>query len=69
MTTTKVSIRFSSLSNLWAFRIDIGVNEFAMNLAELTITCQCSKEEIELAKSRYNGNVAELVKETTYKYL
>jgi hypothetical protein len=64
MVTTKVSIRFTSLNNLWAFRLEIDANEFAMNLAELTITCECSKEHLELAKSKYHARVVELVKDT-----
>ena len=64
MSKSKVIIRFTSLNNLWAFRLDIGANDFAMNLAELTITCECSKEHIELAIGKYNGKVVERVKDT-----
>ena len=63
MSTSKVSIRFTSLTNLWAFRLAIGANEFSMNLGELIITCHCTKEHIELAQSKYNGKVVSEVKE------
>lgn len=57
MTTTKVSIQFTSLTKLWAFRMAINVNVFEMNMSELTITCECSKEHIQLAVDEYNGRV------------
>ena len=63
MTISKVSIRFTSLNNLWAFRLDISAYEFSMNMAELTLTCQCSAEHIQLAKEKYNGKVVGHVRE------
>jgi hypothetical protein len=61
MSTSKVTIRFSSLNSLWAFRLAINTNEFTMNLAELTITCQCTKEHIKLAQTQYHGKIVERV--------
>jgi hypothetical protein len=63
MSTSKVTIRFTSLTNLWAFRLAIQANEFKMNLAELTIICECSKEQIKLAQNRYHGQIAERVQQ------
>lgn len=54
---SRVSIRFTSLTKLWSFRMDIHVNVFEMNIAELTITCQCSEEDIKLAENKYGGKV------------
>ena len=63
MSTSKVTIRFTSLTNLWAFRLAIHANEFKMNLAELSINCECSKEHIELAETQYCGKIVERVQQ------
>ena len=63
MPKSKVSISFTSLNNLWAFRLAINANEFTMNLAELTISCECTKEDIELAQRQYQGQVVESVRQ------
>ena len=54
---SRVSIRFTSLTKLWAFRVAINVNVFEMNMSQLTITCQCSEEDIKLAENKYGGKV------------
>ena len=66
MTTEKVSIRFTSLTALWAFRLEIQVNHFEMNLKELTINCKCTKEHIDLANEKYNAVVQRLEQETNF---
>jgi hypothetical protein len=65
MPTSKVSIRFTSLTNLWSFRLEIQANIFELNMSEMIITCQCSEEHIRLAKEKYNGKLVEHVKEET----
>jgi hypothetical protein len=64
MNKTKVSLKFTNLSNLWAFRLAIDVNVFEMNLSELMITCDCTREHIQLATEKFGGRVVELKKET-----
>ena len=59
MQKSRVSIRFTSLTNLWAFRLAIDVNVFEMNMSQIMITCECAKEDIELATSKYKGKVVE----------
>ena len=59
MTWTKVTIKFTSLTNLWAFRSAIAVNIFEMNLSEISITCDCTKEDIELAEQKFKGKLIE----------
>jgi hypothetical protein len=63
MNKTNVSIRFTSLTNLWAFRREIDINLFEMNLSKLMITCECSEEEIQLAIEKYNGKLIDAKKE------
>ena len=63
MSTSKVTLRFTSLTNLWAFRLASAMNKFEMNLAELIITCECSKEQIELAIKEFKGKVIATLKE------
>lgn len=62
-TTSKVSIQFTSLTNLWAFRKAINVNVFEINMYQVTITCECSNEQVHLAVTEYNGHVIELKKQ------
>ena len=59
MSARKVSIQFTSLGNLWNFRLAIQANIFEMNLAKLTITCDCAEEHIALAMKQYKGRIVE----------
>jgi hypothetical protein len=68
MKKTRVSIQFTSLGNLWAFRMAIEANVFEMNMSKIMITCECSKEQIALAISEYKGKLVE-VKEEAWKDL
>lgn len=63
MSKTRVSIQFTSLTKLWEFRMAIDANVFEMNLHELTITCQCTEEQIELAVQKYNGKIVKAKKQ------
>ena len=63
MSTSKVTVRFTNLNNLWAFRLASAMNKFEMNLAELSITSCCSKEQIELAIKEFNGKIVATVNE------
>ena len=63
MTHSKVSIKFTSLASMWAFRMEINANIFEMNVAQLTIKCDCSEEHIKLAIEKYNGKIVEALKE------
>jgi hypothetical protein len=63
MTKTSVSIQFTSLTKLWAFRMAIRANVFEMNLSQLTITCQCTAEDVALAAEKYNGKIVETKKQ------
>lgn len=64
MSKSKVTIQFTSLTNLWAFRTAIAVNVFEMNMSEISITCECRKEDIELAIEKYKGRLLETQKAT-----
>ena len=59
MSTSKVTIKFTSLINLWAFRTAISVNRFEMNVSDISITCECTREHIALAVEKYKGIVLE----------
>jgi len=63
MSTSKITLCFTNLTNLWAFRLASEMNKFEMNLAELSITCYCSKEQIELAIQEFNGKIVATAKE------
>ena len=59
MSKSTVTIKFTSLINLWAFRTAISVNRFEMNVSDMSITCECTKEHIALAIEKYKGIVLE----------
>jgi hypothetical protein len=59
MQKTKVTIKFSSLTNLWAFRMVIDANIFEMNMSQISITCECTEEQVQLAIEKYNGKLIE----------
>ena len=61
--TEQVSLRFPTISALWAFRLEINAQVFEMNLQLLSITCECSKEHIELALTKYKAAVVNSKKE------
>jgi hypothetical protein len=63
MQQERVTIRFTSLTKLWEYRLAINANIFEMNLNRLTITCYCTEEHIQLAISEFNGKVVEYTKE------
>jgi hypothetical protein len=67
MQKTRASIQFTSLTNLWAFRMAIAVNVFEMNLSKIMITCECSNEDIELAINQYKGKLVEIKQEAPEK--
>ena len=60
MKKERVSIRFTSLTSLWGFRTEIEANVFEMNMSQITITCECTPANIELAINKYRGKLAEL---------
>lgn len=60
MQKSKVSIQFTSLTKLWSFRMAINANVFEMNMAQIMITCECTKEQIHMAVEVYEGKVVEL---------
>ena len=63
MTWSKVTIKFTSLTNLWSFRSSIAVNVFEMNLSEISITCDCTPDDIQLAVEKFHGRVLHEKKE------
>lgn len=63
MQKTKVSIQFTSLIKLWEFRMAIDANVFEMNMSQIAITCECTKEQIDMAMEIYNGKLLEAKKE------
>ena len=55
--TEKVILKFATVSSLWSFRLEINAQVFEMNLQQLSITCECSKQQIELAVNKYKASV------------
>ena len=45
----------------------IAVNVFEMNLSKIMISCECSKEDIELAINQYKGKRVEIKQEAHEK--
>ncbi|MGN6163706.1 MAG: hypothetical protein ACTHOF_04120 [Flavisolibacter sp.] len=63
MNKKRASIQFTSLTKLWEFRMVIKVNVFEINMKDITITCQCTQEDIDLALQQYKGKVVATIKE------
>ena len=63
MQKTKVSIQFTSLTKLWQFRMAIDANIFEMNMSQIAITCECTKEQVDMAETIYNGRLLKTKKE------
>lgn len=59
MEKTKVTIQFTSLTKLWEFRMAIDANIFEMNMSKIAISCECTKEQIDMALKVYNGKLFE----------
>ena len=55
--TQKVILKFATVSSLWSFRLEIHAQAFEMNFQQLSITCECSKQQIELAVTKYKASV------------
>ena len=50
-----VSIQFPSIRNLWAFRKELQLNSFYLNISKITITFELPTEEIGWAVERHCG--------------
>jgi hypothetical protein len=58
MATTKVSIQFASLYDLWCFRTAIKLNVFFVNISERLISFEYDTEEpIGWAVEKYAGQI------------
>jgi len=53
----KTTLVFLSLKDLWAFRQEIQANHIEINTKSKSITCDCTKEHINLAVNKYNAKV------------
>jgi hypothetical protein len=59
----KASIQFSTIVQLWAFRMELHGNNCEMNLPKLTMVCYCTREEISLATDKYHARLLEPLEE------
>jgi hypothetical protein len=54
----KTTLIFLSLNDLWDFRQAIQANYIEINTKNKSITCDCSKEHIDLAINKFHAKVA-----------
>ena len=59
MSYTKISIQFASMRNLWAFRKEVQLNAFYVNIEKLTITFEPPMKDIGCAIEKYYGQVVQ----------
>jgi len=52
-----VTLQFPSLDSLYKFRAEINTTNFEVSIQKYLLTCDCTKEEIQLAASEYNAKV------------
>jgi hypothetical protein len=57
MSESKVSIQFASVRNLWAFRKDIPLNAFFVNISKMIITFELPIVEIAWAIEKHYGQL------------
>lgn len=55
----RIAIQFASIRNLWAFRKEIELNSFHVNMEKLTITFEHPMEEIGWAIEKYCGQIVQ----------
>jgi len=53
----KVTLVFPSVQEMWQFKIVSKANYIEINLPARSLTCSCSREEIELAVKKFNAKV------------
>ena len=53
----KVTLKFKSANQLWAFKQTIRAHDVEINLTHCTLTCNCSEMEISLAIEKYEAKV------------
>jgi hypothetical protein len=58
MHNNKVSIQFASLTNLWSFKNELGLNVYSINSLERTIIFEWNQDkEIGAFIEKYNGQI------------
>ena len=57
----KVILVFPSLNQLWTFVREVSLNYSDFNPGELTLICDCMKDDIEMAKEKYQARFLEAV--------
>lgn len=57
MSHSKVSIQFASIRNLWAFRKDVQLNVFFVNISKMILTFELPIEDIGWAIEKHYGQV------------
>jgi hypothetical protein len=57
----KVILVFPSLIQLWRFVREVSLNYSDFNPGELTLICDCMKEDIEMVRQKYDVRFQEIV--------
>jgi hypothetical protein len=53
----KITLKFKSANQLWAFKQLIKSQDVEINLNQCTITCNCSEDELTLAVGKFGAEV------------
>jgi hypothetical protein len=59
----KLKLQFQTPQDFQGFRKMVPDSIVSVNIAELTITCTCTKEEIAYAMGRFDAKVIETIKD------
>ena len=54
-----VTLRFQSIQNLWQFRLEINAAILEINVFKKTLSCECTREHIDLAVAKYGASILE----------
>jgi hypothetical protein len=53
----KVTLAFKTTTELWEFKMRCHASDVQINFHHCTLSCLCSKEEIELAMKEYHAEM------------
>lgn len=65
--TVNVTLQFTSMDDLWAFRIEALIGYVNMDKDRNILTCRCTAQHVQLAISKYKASI--VVRQSTNEAL
>jgi hypothetical protein len=64
-----VTLHFPSLQHLYGFNKEVSPNSFEVSIRALLLTCDCTKDHIELVTTKYGSKIIKLQKRKTERLI